>query len=171
MNGNWATVYLSQGLGASATMASVGLTAFWGTVTGGRILFALIEKYCPPRFTFRLLPILLAGFFLALALTPKSYPVLGVISFGMTGLGCSALLPLVISFAQKELTALSASVAGGLIGFYQMGYGVAAFGVGSLQDSLKLPFAAIYAGAIPCALALALIAYFLVAGAEKATSA
>jgi hypothetical protein len=37
-------------------------------------------------------------------------------------------LPLTISFGQKELTDITASVAGGLIAFYQIGYGIAAFG-------------------------------------------
>ena len=63
-----------------------------------------------------------------------SDPLLGILAFGLAGLGCSALLPLTISFGQEELTAIAASVAGGLIAFYQMGYGIAAFGVGPLQS-------------------------------------
>ena len=47
MNGNWATVYMTQSLGASATVASLALTAFWGMVTVGRILFAAIERWLP----------------------------------------------------------------------------------------------------------------------------
>jgi NAD(P)-dependent dehydrogenase (short-subunit alcohol dehydrogenase family) len=49
---------------------------------------------------------------------------------------CSALLPLVISFGQAELKTIAASVAGGLIAFYQIGYGIAAFGVGPLMRML-----------------------------------
>jgi MFS family permease len=52
----------------------------------------------------------------------------------------AALLPLTISFGQEELTAYSAAVAGGVIAFYQLGYGIAAFGVGPLLDSgVELP--------------------------------
>jgi MFS family permease len=51
------------------------------------------------------------------------------------GLGCSALLPLTISFGQQQLEVMSASVAGGVIAFYQLGYGIAAFGAGPLQDA------------------------------------
>ncbi len=54
------------------------------------------------------------------------------LAFGLAGLGCSALLPLTISFGQEELTAVSAAAAGGVIAFYQLGYGIAAFGVGPL---------------------------------------
>ena len=68
-------------------------------------------------------------------LLPADAPALGVLSFGLAGLGCSALLPLTISFGQDELTAISASLAGGVIAFYQLGYGIAAFGVGPLQNA------------------------------------
>jgi len=53
----------------------------------------------------------------------------------VAGLGCSALLPLVISFAQLESTCVAASVAGGLICISQIGYGIAAFGVGALENA------------------------------------
>ena len=63
-----------------------------------------------------------------------------MLAFGLAGLGCSALLPLTISFGQKELPAVSAAVAGGVIAFYQLGYGIAAFGVGPLLDNgVELP--------------------------------
>jgi hypothetical protein len=52
--------------------------------------------------------------------------------FGLAGLGCSALLPLTIG--QHGLVTMSAAVAGGVIAFYQVGYGIAAFGVGPLVD-------------------------------------
>ncbi len=71
--------------------------------------------------------------FVAIGLLPDDAPALGVLSFGLAGLGCSALLPLTISFGQAELTAFSASLAGGVIAFYQLGYGIAAFGVGPIQ--------------------------------------
>jgi predicted MFS family arabinose efflux permease len=168
MNANWATVFLSNGLGASTMLASMALTIFWVAVTGGRILFAVIEKRCPPPWTYRVLPILLAFAFLATAATPKAHPFLAILFFGLTGLGCSALLPLVISFGQKELTTMTASVAGVMIGFYQMGYGIAAFGVGPLQTWTKLTLASIYGWASLFALALAALAFVIVAGTKTA---
>ena len=39
---------------------------------------------------------------------------------------------LILGFGQKELMAITAA-AGGLIAFFQIGYGIAAFGVGLLQ--------------------------------------
>ena len=55
--------------------------------------------------------------------------------FALAGLGCSALLPLTISFGEEDLTAMAAAMAGGVIAFYQLGYGIAAFGVGPLHDA------------------------------------
>ena len=139
-------------------------------VTGGRVLFAAIEKWCPQRWTYRALPVLMALAFLATSSAPKDHPILAMLSFGLAGLGCSALLPLVISFAQEELTAMTASVAGGLIGFYQMGYGIAAFGVGPLQTWGRLDLSSIYRGTSLFALALAAIA-FVIVGRSRTSAA
>ena len=168
MSGNWATVYMSTDLGASITAASMALTVFWITVTAGRVLFAVIEKWCPPRWTYRALPLLLALAFVATAAVPKGQPILAILSFGLAGLGCSALLPLVISFGQEELTTMQASVAGGMIGFYQMGYGVAAFGVGPLQAWGGLGLGEIYRGSALFALVLAALAFLIVGRRNKA---
>jgi hypothetical protein len=100
--------------------------------------------------------------FIISAGVPKTSPLLGILSFGLAGLGCSALLPLTISFGQKELTSISTSVAGGLIAFYQIGYGIAAFGVGPLQSDAGLNFKSIYTGTTVVALAMAALAFFIV---------
>jgi fucose permease len=162
LNANWSGVYMSNGLGASSTVASLALTFFWVTVTGGRILFAALEKYVPQRWTYRALPFLIALAFLATASVPRTHPILALFAFALAGLGCSALLPLVISFGQEELAAIAASVAGGLIGFYQMGYGLAAFGVGPLQTWGKLRLSEIYAWAAILPLILAALAFVIV---------
>jgi predicted MFS family arabinose efflux permease len=85
--------------------------------------------------TYHVLPFGLAGVFVLIALLPDDEPALGVLAFGLAGLGCSALLPLTISFGQEELKAFAAATAGGVIAFYQVGYGIAAFGIGPLLDA------------------------------------
>ena len=140
LNGNWSQLDMTSELGSSTTEASLALTAFWGMVTVGRVLFAAIERQVPPRVTYHVLPFVLAGAFVLIALLPEDEPATGILAFGLAGLGCSALLPLTISFGQKELPAVSAAVAGGVIAFYQLGYGIAAFGVGPLVDNgVELP--------------------------------
>src|SRR5260370_4615457 len=84
-------------------------------VTVGRILFAMIQRWFPPQRTYRVLPFLLAVMFVVIAVLPTGTPVAGIVSFALAGFGCSALLPLTISFGQEQLLAMGASVAGGVV--------------------------------------------------------
>ncbi|EXI88462.1 MAG: putative transporter [Candidatus Accumulibacter regalis] len=170
INANWASLYMSRELGASATMASLALTAFWGSVTGGRMLFAAIERFLPPRRSCQLLPWVVAGALIGAALLPRSDPLFGIATFALAGLGCSALLPLAISFGQQQLPGMASSVAGGLIAFYQMGYGIAAFGVGPLQGRLGLDLNVIYGATTAVALGLAALAVLVVRSPQRRPS-
>jgi len=153
VNGNWLQLDMTTELGSSTTAASVALTAFWGMVTVGRVLFAAIQKRVPPRVTYHLLPFVLTGAFVIVAVLPHDTPALGVLAFALAGLGCSALLPLTIGFGQDEFTAISAAVAGGVIASYQLGYGIAAFGIGPLVDA-GVELTTIYAVAAGVALVM-----------------
>ena len=162
VNGNWAQLDMTSELGASTTQAALALTTFWAMVTLGRVFFAMVQRVFPPRLTYHLLPFVLAGAFVLIALLPEDEPALALLAFGLAGLGCSALLPLTISFGQEELTTFSAAVAGGVIAFYQLGYGSAAFGVGPLLAAgVELP--TVYAVAAVIAAALGAWS-FVVAG-------
>jgi len=162
VNGNWSQLDMTSELGASTTQAALALTAFWGMVTVGRLLFAAVQRVFPPRLTYHVLPFVLAGAFVLIWLLPDDEPAFGTLAFALAGLGCSALLPLTISFGQEELTALSAAVAGGVIAFYQLGYGIAAFGVGPLIDH-GVELSTVYALAAIVATAMGLWS-FVVAG-------
>ena len=135
MNGNWSQLDMTTNLHATATQASFALTAFWGMVTVGRVLFAMIERWFPPQLTYRVLPFLLGVMFVVIAVLPSGAAAAGILSFALAGFGCSALLPLTISFASEQLLTMGASVAGAVIACYQFGYGIAAFGTGPLVDA------------------------------------
>jgi fucose permease len=135
MNGNWAQLDMTTRFGASTTVASLALTAFWGMVTVGRILFAAIQRILPTQRTYHLLPFVLAAALALIATLPSGSEAAGVLAFGLAGLGCSALLPLTISFGQEQLVTMTAAAAGAIIALYQLGYGIAAFGTGPLQDA------------------------------------
>jgi MFS family permease len=168
VNGNWAQLDMTD-LGASTTSASLALTAFWAMVTLGRILFAAIQAWFPSRLTYHVLPFLLAGAFVLVALLPDDEPALGIVAFGLAGLGCSALLPLTISFGQEELEAFAAAAAGGVIAFYQLGYGIAAFGVGPLQDA-GVDLSTIYALAVVVALGMGAWSFVVAGGRPSPAS-
>jgi fucose permease len=135
MNGNWSQLQMTTRLGASATQASLALMAFWAMVTVGRVAFAELGRRLPTRVVYHVLPFVLVVTFAVVSILPEGNAGLGIVIFGLAGLGCSALLPLTISFGQEELAAISAAMAGGVIAFYQVGYGLAAFGVGPLHQA------------------------------------
>lgn len=163
MNGNWAALYMGQDLGASPSQASLALTAFWAMVTVGRLLFAGIERWLPTARSYRLLPFVVALAFGLLASLPQdASAATGILAFGLAGLGCSALLPLTISFAQGELTTIAATVAGLAIAFYQMGYGLAAFGVGPLETRLGVSLPTLYGLSAGVALALGALSFVVI---------
>ena len=171
MNGNWASLYMTSDLGANTTLAALALTAFWGMVTVGRVLFALIERSFPEQRTYHVLPFVAAVALGITALLPSGSVGLGILAFGLAGLGCSALLPLTIGFGQEELVAMAASVAGLLIAAYQVGYGVAAFGVGPLERVTGLDLRQIYGLTALVALALAALSFVVVARSSAVRAA
>ena len=121
MNGNWSQLDMTTQLGASATQASLTLAAFWAMVTAGRVLFAAIGRWLPERVTYRILPFVLVGTFLLTGVLSRPHAAAGIAVFALAGLGCSALLPLTISFGEEDLAAMAAAMAGAVIAFYQVG--------------------------------------------------
>jgi fucose permease len=162
INGNWATVFMTTDIGATSTTASIALTAFWGMVTVGRIVFAAIERRFPETSTYRILPFVAAIALVLIAGLPSGAGSAGIAAFGLAGLGCSALLPLTISFGQREMAALGASVAALLIAFYQIGYGLSAFGVGPLVDSAGIGLPTIYRATAIVAVVLGVLSFVVV---------
>jgi MFS family permease len=71
VNGNWSQLDMTGELGASTTEAALALTAFWAMVTVGRILVAAAQRWVPVRLTYHVLPFLLAGTFVIIALLPR----------------------------------------------------------------------------------------------------
>jgi len=161
LNGNWAILYMKQVLHAPAALASIALTLFWGAATVGRIFFAAIDRWLPARTTFRLLPWVVGLAFVATAFTPAAAPGLGAATFGLAGLGCSALLPLMISLGSKD------APPGDLIASYQIGYGLAAFGIEPLRGRLGLGLRELFAGGTAFALVLAVLAAVLVGVSKR----
>jgi fucose permease len=151
LNGNWAILYMKDVLRAGAGLAALTLTLFWAAATVGRLLFAAVERWFPARRTFGLLPWVIALAFVATAMVPSSQPALGTAAFSLAGLGCSALLPLTISLGRV------AASPGDLIACYQLGYGLAAFGIAPLHERAGVGLRALFGGGAAIALALAVL--------------
>ena len=139
MNGNWSQTDMTSSVGASTTQAALALTAFWAMVTVGRLLFAAMARWLPTRVVFRLLPLVARRHLRADRILPEDDAVAGRRRLRAGG---PRLLGTAASHDQSRpgaLTTMSAAVAGGVIAFYQVGYGIAAFGVGPLVDHGRQP--------------------------------
>jgi fucose permease len=160
LNGNWSVLYLMHQRGVTATWASLALAAFWTMVTAGRLLIALLSTRVPSRWLY---PAASASTLLTLLIVSGvRTAAAGVAAFGAAGLACAAILPLSISFGGEEFSRAKTVVSGELIAFYQVGYGVAAFGVGPLQDAAGILLSTVYAWASVMAAAMASLAFLVV---------
>ena len=104
LNGNWLSIYMSKQFACiSSEYNRLALTAFWGMVTIGRIFFAMLSGNSFDRIsiTFRIFPFVDRDaflYYLGVAWGPVYW---AIAAFGLTGFGCSALLPLSISFGSQ----------------------------------------------------------------------
>lgn len=159
LSGNWATLYLTNQRQVSAENASFALTAFWIMLTLGRIGFAMLARRLPVAVALVALPLLLAVAFQIVAQVQAAGA--GIAAFALVGLACSAILPLALSFAGKELPGDPAATLGALIAFYQIGYGMAAFG-GPLLDRAGLAYSSLFSLGSLAALALAAVTFAVI---------
>jgi fucose permease len=163
LNGNWSGPYLTGERGVSARGASFALTAFWGMVTIGRMLFAVLSSRKTVRWIYIGLPVVLIVAFQVISRADGETR--GIVAFGLAGLGCSAFFPLCISLSGQAFPRFAAVMSGEIVAFYQAGYGVAAFGVGPLRDFAGFSFSAIYShGSLVAAAILALALAVVVRG-------
>ena len=167
LSGNWATLYLSTQRGVPARGASFALTAFWMMVTLGRVIIAFLDRFVPARWIYLALPILLAIAFQIVAQADSA--AMGIAGFAAVGLACSAFLPFSISFAGAEFPRQAATMSGALIAFYQVGYGVAAFGVAPLRQLAGLEYSGLFSLGSLVALILAIAAVQLIRHPTQAT--
>jgi MFS family permease len=157
--GNWAVLFLETERHIATGTATFALTAFWSATTLGRLLFAGLGAILPARWVYVGLSLLLA---LVFELVPHlDGAALGIAGFALAGFACSALLPLSISLGGAEFPKRSVILAGELIAFYQVGYGIAAFGVGPLHDNAGYTYASLYALGGGIAVALTIVGYVI----------
>ncbi len=157
--GNWAAIYLHEDKGMSLRQAGFALAAFWGMVTVGRVAVAAASFSLPAHWIYGALPIVILGAFLGI---PRAGgPASNLIAFGFAGLGCSAFLPLSISFAEQEFWEAAEVVSGGLMAAYMLGYGVGSFGVGPLRETGGFALSGIYTASSLLAAVMAALVVFL----------
>ncbi len=135
MFGNWGTTLLTS-QGTKATSAQDALAAFWAAVTLGRLAIALVAGRVGSTRIYLVLPGAMA---VALAIAPLARSALsGIAVFTLAGLACSGFFPMTVGYGEATFPGIVELAAGWLIAAYQVGYGLAAFGGGALQNLISL---------------------------------
>lgn len=155
--GNWAVIYLQRGKGLTAQDAAFGLSLFWAMVTAGRVIISLVSLWISPSKIFALLPIMICIAFILIPQVHGKLP--NILAYGFAGLACSGCFPLSFSLAGSRFPAYVSIVSGSLMASYMLGYGLASFGIGELQQTLHLSLSAIYYMSIIPALTMAVFVF------------
>jgi FHS family glucose/mannose:H+ symporter-like MFS transporter len=135
MFGNWGTTLLT-GRGIKPASANEALAAFWAAVTVGRLLIALVSGKVPSTRIYVALPWAIC---VALLLAPAARSAgAGIALFAFGGLACSGFFPMTVGYGESTFPSIVELAAGWLIAAYQLGYGLAAFGAGALQNVISL---------------------------------
>jgi hypothetical protein len=137
-------------------------------VTFGRVLAALLSTRISARWIYLSLPLAMLPALLYVSRADTASE--GIVGFGMAGLACSAFLPLTISFGGEEFPRSTAAVSGELIACYQIGYGLAAFGIGPLQSATAATLSTVYARATVVAIVMAADALLVIGRGVRAPS-
>jgi len=167
LNSSWASLMMSRSLGSSPQQAAMALTIFWAMATVGRLFFAQFVKIFSPRLLLVGLPGMVAVVFLGISRLSPGETIDGIALFALAGLGCSALLPLIISFGEQQLPQLGQSTTGILFALYQFGYGMATFGGGALLKFFHLSIQSFFVWGALLALLQALISLSISVGSRS----
>jgi predicted MFS family arabinose efflux permease len=143
--GNWGTVYLHEERGVAVGAASLALSAFWASLTAGRLMIAALSRLIAPRASYVVLPAVLGAAFFAASHVHGSAG--AALTFAAAGFGCSAFLPLTISFASAG--AVDAETIGGVaIAAFMAGSGMGSFGAGLVHQHARVAIGDLYRSGI-----------------------
>lgn len=140
--GNWAGIFLHQERDLSVVVSNNALALFWAMVTCGRILTAIVSVKISVRGIYCFLPVILLLSILAIHFIEGS--AVAYLAFGIAGLGCSAFLPLTVSFSTEQFLSKASLVSGLIIASYMTGYAISSWGIGLLHKDWLVSFSSVY---------------------------
>jgi predicted MFS family arabinose efflux permease len=132
----WAVIYLYEQRGLPAGVAAAALSAFWLTMTAGRLLAAVVVRWSSPV---NLTLILSVGISVAFLLVSRAHDTGGaLLAFGFAGLACSAVFPLLLSLGSADFPERTPQVSAIYTAAVLAGISVGSFAVGPLRGLLGL---------------------------------
>jgi len=167
---NWATVFLYEERGVSASMATLALSGFWAALTIGRIAIAGLVARVASEKVWLALPVAITAAFLLLPLANGA--VSGIALFFFAGLTCSGFFPLTVAIASQRFAGSEAVVASLLTAALMLGVGAGSFALGAMQTLGSFDFLYRLAAGYPlAALLLGVLALALTAQAPPQRTA
>lgn len=139
--GNWTILFLKTSRGIGSESASLSLSLFWASITVGRVISAIVATRISPYRIYALISLILITSLLLLDFTQLLF-----LPFILAGVGCSAFLPLTVSFAQRQDMRHAEFISGLIIAIYMSGYGIASYGISWIQSffNFQLPSLFLY---------------------------
>ncbi len=134
--GNWTTVYLQREAGFLDADAGIGLSVFWGTITLGRVLFALVATQVNARVLHVIAPVFIAAAFVVLPLVEGYWGTLLVIMGAAAA--SSFYFPYSVSLATDLAPQRAAAVSGLMMMGVQLGVGFATFVTGFINPVIGM---------------------------------
>lgn len=152
----WAVLFLFERRGLPMATATGALSAFWVAMTGGRFLAAWVVRWISARALSILLSLMMAVSFLLVARAESATG--SLLAFGLAGLSCSALFPLLFALTSRVYPERTPQVSAVFSAAVLGGIAIGSFVIGPLRARLGLE--AIYrASAVgPLLLVLAILA-------------
>ncbi len=157
MHVDWSRLGLPKSgeFGAGGVPPTLG--AFWGgAVILGRVLFAGLDRWPRARAAYSILPFVLVSGVIVAGLLTHSDALAWFSIYLLSALACAAFLPLGRA-GEPGMTAVTVAVTGGIIGFYLVGYGLAAPSLHMLQHNLGMSLRVIFAATVLVALMMAFL--------------
>jgi fucose permease len=134
--GNWALLYLSEERGLAPAAAALALSAFWGALTGGRVVVSLLLLRVTARPIWASMPLLMVSAFLVVPLVRTATG--AALAFAWAGLACSACFPLTLSLATRRYATHAPWIASMMMAAVMSGVGVSSLAIGPLRAHIAL---------------------------------
>ncbi len=132
----WVVVFLNETRGLPMSVAAAALAGFWLAMTAGRLAASLLLRHAAALRIALLLCVAMSLSFLLVAQADR--PADALWRFGLAGLSCSALFPLLLGLASEEFPDRTPRVSAVLSAAVMAGVALGAFGVGPLRSVLGL---------------------------------
>jgi len=133
---NWAILYLQDERAISPSVAAFALTAFWGSLTIGRLIASiLVIQLSAATFLFAL-PILMVAAFLLLPMVETSAQ--AIAGFALAGLACSAFFPMLVAYTAERFPTEISWIASMLTAAMMVGVGIGSYAVGAFRGSSSI---------------------------------